>query len=139
MKDNNTVPFESHVEWFEKAIMDQSRVLCMGVLDGEAFGIVRFLKEEDHIYEVSINLNPKMRGKGLGATFLAKSIEFLGEMGKIDLLYAMLKKVNYPSKRTFEKNGFVFKEPNKIYKKMIDFDLNSEFYCELKYKNGNAQ
>ncbi len=137
MKDNNPVPYESHVEWFKKAIVDKNRVLCMGVFDGETFGIVRFLKEEDRIYEVSINLSPEMRGKGLGAPFLANSIKFLEKMGKISLLYAMLKKVNYPSKKTFEKNGFIFKEPNKIYNKMANFDTDNEFYCELKYRNGD--
>jgi|GEM_PF-5587506 len=137
MKDNEYVPLESHTQWFNAAMQDSNRVLCVGELDGNAFGVVRFLKEEDDIYEVSINLNPAMRGKGLGAVFLAKSIRFLEETNKVNLLYAMLKKVNYPSKRTFEKNNFIFGEPSKAYKKMINFDPENEFYCELEYRIGN--
>ena len=132
MKDNNPVPFESHKVWFEKAIQDPDRMLCVGEIDGVAFGIVRFLKEENGVYEVSINLNPSFRGKGYGGALMSQSIGMLKKTESVDLLFAMLKKINTPSKRTFEKNGFVFKIPEKFYPKMNNFDPETEFYCELR-------
>ena len=136
MKDNDPVPYESHAAWFEKAIVDPNRMLCVGVLDSKAFGVVRFLKEEEGVYEVSINLDSVLRGKGLGSILMGESINILKSKESPSLLFAMLKKINTPSKRTFEKNNFVFKEPEKFYPKMDNYNPETEFYCEIKYDNG---
>jgi len=131
MKDNQFVPWESHCNWFEKAIEDNNRMLCVGTIDSVPFGIVRFLYEGNGIFEVSINLDPQLRGKGYGSILLNKSIAMLKRTYSVTLLYAMLKKINYPSKRTFEKNGFNFFVPTIYYKKMDNFLPDEEFYCEL--------
>jgi len=132
MKKNGQVPWEDHCVWFDKILVDDSRVLLVGEVDGEAVGVVRFLQEADGVYEVSINLAPEARGKGIGSKLLGLGLKHLKQAKSVQLAFAMLKKSNIASKRTFEKNGFAFTAPTGEYSKTAEFEPDSEYYCELR-------
>lgn len=132
MKKNDFVPWDEHCLWFEKVLKDKDRILCVGLMDEQKIGNVRFDLQADDVYEVSINLNPLFRGKGYSPRMLKESIGFLMNIRSVNKLYATLKKINVPSEKTFAKVGFVFMEnPKHYYPGMEEFIPESEYYCEL--------
>lgn len=101
------VNWASHCAWFKKSLLDQDRVLLVGrMMDGSKVGICRFdISPDARTAEVSINLNPLMRGKGLSNILLACSIkEFRNSFdGRLE---ATIKSSNIASIKIFEKNDF---------------------------------
>lgn len=107
--DQDLVSWESHQSWYERVLTNNNRHLYVGYTDGILFGMVRFDKYEnqDHAYEVSINLDPQQRGKGLGKLLLTKAIKhFWTQVADADLILAEIKKENVASKKAFENAGF---------------------------------
>jgi RimJ/RimL family protein N-acetyltransferase len=131
MKNNDPVPWSVHCQWFDQLLKDDSRVLCVGLANSEPFSAVRFDLKGPGIYEVSINLNPAFRGKGLATPILMKSIAFLQQKHSVGKLFATLKKVNAPSMRTFARAGFRYADnPIVKHKGLERFDPATELYCE---------
>jgi RimJ/RimL family protein N-acetyltransferase len=90
-----------HLDWFEKALRDPSRTLLIGELDGQKIGMVRFDHGEET--EVSINLNPACRGKGLSQVLLTESMAWVR-----GTIVAEIRPENLASQRLFEHAGFSF-------------------------------
>ena len=89
----------SHLDWFAKALADARRTLLIGEVEGEKVGMVRF----DHSAEteVSININPAHRSRGLGYGLLCEA------MRRVDGdVWAEIKDENVASQRLFERAGF---------------------------------
>lgn len=104
------VGWEEHERWYASALASADRriYLAIGELDGAtvALGMCRFDRESDGDYEVSINLDPRARGRGLARGILEASIESLRrEVGPVGLR-ATIRDVNLPSARTFLAAGF---------------------------------
>lgn len=100
------IPFEEHLSWFESSLASDLRKLFIGQLEGLKVGICRF--DIDGLTgeaEVSVNLNPKMRGKGLSKTFLRLSLEEFQQHHKLNI-FARIKKENLASINLFESVGF---------------------------------
>ena len=94
---------QAHVAWFNRALNDGASTLLIGEVEGEKVGMVRF----DHgvATEVSININPLCRGRGLGHELLAEALSW----AKGDLV-AVIKDENLASRRLFERAGFELRE-----------------------------
>ena len=132
MKRNDQVPWEEHCTWFGKILEDQDRILCIGLQNNkQKIGVARFDRQLNEIYEVSINLNPVFRGQGLGRKILKESIAYLKKNRKVIKLFAGYKKINVPSRKTFEYAGFTNMSPKQRYPGMEEFDIETECYCEL--------
>jgi RimJ/RimL family protein N-acetyltransferase len=115
------IKFKSHLYWFKNMMNDNNQVVYIGIEEEDRVGICRFnLDQKNKIAEVSINLNPKMRGKNYGFQLLSLSIERFFEKHKIDLI-AKIKETNEPSKKLFSKAGFFIhnKEDNFLYYKYL--------------------
>ena len=113
------INFESHLNWFKNMMNDKNQFVYVGIEEEERIGICRFnLDEKNKVAEVSINLNPKMRGKNYCFQLLNLSREKFFEKQKIDLI-AKVKETNEPSKKCFSKAGFFIhnKEDNFLYYK----------------------
>ena len=98
---------EQHRKWFQASLNNPLRYLYVGVLDEKKVGVCRF--DYDHssgLSEISINLNPAMRGLKLSFIFLEKSISKYRETSDCTLL-ATIKKDNEASLRLFRRFGFV--------------------------------
>ena len=68
--DNNIITPDIHQSWFNKVLVDNSKILYIGELDNKKVGVCRFeFYKSKLVSEVSINLNPKLRGKGYGKLF----------------------------------------------------------------------
>ena len=69
--------------------------------------MVRFEKKNSKEIEVSININPYFRGKGLGREFLSRSIATLTKRKPGFVIQARVLVENHRSKRLFNSCGFV--------------------------------
>jgi RimJ/RimL family protein N-acetyltransferase len=92
-----------HARWFQGALQDPTCTLLIGEDDGRKIGMVRLARGGET--EVSINLNPAVRGQGLARKLLALALA--EERGAI---LAVIKPENLASIRLFEGAGFVRQE-----------------------------
>lgn len=133
-RKNHFVDWDEHCSWFEKLLQDRNRILCVGLIDSQKIGNVRFDLRANGVHEVSINLNPKFRGKGYSSQILKESIDYLSKIRFVKKLFALVKKINIPSQKVFEKAGFIFvKDPEHYYPGMEEFSREFEVYCELNF------
>lgn len=95
-----------HDRWFNSVCNDPSRVLLIGEIEGDAFGVVRF----DIVgasAEVSIYLAPGRQGAGLGPSLLAAAEDWLcRERSEIEVLTAEVLGGNARSERLFTGCGY---------------------------------
>ena len=104
--DNNIITPDIHQSWFNKVLVDNSKILYIGELDNKKVGVCRFeFYKSKLVSEVSINLNPKLRGKGYGKLFLKSSILKYIKNNKNDII-ATVKNNNLASIRIFNYSGF---------------------------------
>ena len=70
------ISFSNHQKWFYKNIKSDFIKIFIGTISQHKIGITKFEfnKLNGHC-EVSINLNPKMRGMNFSTTFLSSSID----------------------------------------------------------------
>ena len=106
--NNKVVSLKEHTEWYKGSLKNPLRKLYIGEVDNSKVGIVRFDRNVNSSKsEVSINLNPKFRGKGYGYILLSKSlILYENSETRIVNFVATVKKENKVSLRVFEKCNF---------------------------------
>ena len=85
--------------------------------------MVRFEKKNSKIIEVSININPQFRGKGLGKEFLSQSIAKFIKRKPGFVMKARVLIENQRSKRLFKSCGFVV---SSIRDKIVYYTLKKE-------------
>jgi pseudaminic acid synthase len=101
MSRNGEVVGEAeHRAWFEGALSDADCLLLVGEEGGDKVGMVRIDRGETS--EISININPRLRGTGRGGELLSKALA-----GCDSPLVAEVKHENAASRRLFERAGFV--------------------------------
>ena len=97
---------EDHEVWFKNSLSNVDRALYVGELGYKKLGVCRFdFLESEMLAEVSINMNPSMRGSDLEEKFLFESIECYLENNKYNLL-AKVKPNNLTSLNVFKSAGF---------------------------------
>lgn len=129
MAKKEYVSLKSHLDWFYKLINDKNRIMYIGIYDEEKFGVIRIdvTEKNYNMWEVSINLNPKYRGKKLAAGFLKLcSEDFFKQKPKAKLFANVGVEENCPSQKTFLRAGF----------KQIP-QQNYKYHYELADKNNN--
>ena len=131
MKDNEKVTLSTHKNWFDRILSTNSnQYLLMAYLENKKIGVVRFDEKNENIFEVSINLNPDFRSKGLGKLILKEAISYFQGIKNIKKMFAVFKKVNIASKKTFLQNNFEIKNNIPNITLLNNFDKNSELYSE---------
>jgi RimJ/RimL family protein N-acetyltransferase len=95
-----------HFAWIARVLASPDFILLMAEQAGEKLGMVRFDRDGDGQWEVSINLNPAARGRGLAADVLAGAIETAFARSERPPLIAWVKQSNPASWRIFERCGF---------------------------------
>jgi len=114
--DDKLVKKLEHKRWFESALRNPDKQMYIGISEQKKIGITRFdLNKKNGFTEVSINLNPCMRGKNLSFDLLLKSVTFYLK-NKNRKLNAKVKNENLPSLKIFKKVGFIEYENDNIYK-----------------------
>lgn len=103
---NKKVTLEEHKKWIESSLRNPLRKIYIGILKDEKVGICRFdIDSKLTSAEVSINLNPTMRGKNLSYQLLSESIKTYKKTNQIRLT-ATIKKENKASLIIFQKCSF---------------------------------
>jgi RimJ/RimL family protein N-acetyltransferase len=104
-----------HRAWFSRICASPACILLIAEHEGEKTGMVRFDSGNGQ-WEVSINLAPQARGRGIAAQVLAGAIEaaFAPDRPRPPLV-ARVKRDNPPSWRIFTRCGFaVEREENGV-------------------------
>jgi RimJ/RimL family protein N-acetyltransferase len=78
-----------------------------------SLGLVRFDLAADEAI-ISINLDPRVRGRGLAGFIIIRAVDELFKRHNISRLSAFIKPQNLPSAKAFERAGFSMKGPCKI-------------------------
>ena len=103
---NKKITLEEHKKWFKSSLINPLRKIYIGILRGEKVGICRFdIDIKMTSAEVSINLNPIMRGNNISYEFLSDSIDTYKKTNQIKLT-AKIKKENKVSLIIFQKCSF---------------------------------
>jgi RimJ/RimL family protein N-acetyltransferase len=111
---NSKIDFKEHEKWYQGSLKDSKKKLYIGMIAEEKIGICRFdFNASENCAEVSINLNPEMRGKGLASKLLFYSMKKYRE-GNLLQLKATIKKENIASIKIFKKCDFVQVDENDI-------------------------
>lgn len=98
------IPWEAHQAWFTRVLDDPDRHLLIGTITEAGaevpFGMCRFDRQGDEL-EVSVNLAPSHRGRGLApALLVVASDQVAGPK------VARIKDTNIASKIAFERAGY---------------------------------
>lgn len=97
----------THEKWLKDSIDSDTREIFIGRCGGTKIGMVRFdISSKKNRAEVSINLNPALRGQGLSKPLLQEAIKVFHSQHNITLT-ARIKQSNLVSKRIFCSLGFI--------------------------------
>lgn len=119
------IPYEAHIEWFNKKVNNPACKLLIGYIDNNPLGVVRLDHSNSHSHDlsqyvtVSIYLVPGMHGKGYGKFLLSESLKKAEAYEAIAFIFPQ----NIASVKTFEKCGFIWKGNQNdmtLYKKLIN-------------------
>ena len=104
-----TIGLEDHTKWFLKKINDRDCLMLLFENEAkEAVGQVRFEKEKEKVYVISISVAKESRGKGLSGPILIMASDHFFEIFPGNSIYAYIKSTNTESVRSFVRAGFVF-------------------------------
>lgn len=116
-KSQEFISWEEHSRWFNKAILNKDFLILLGIYRESPFGVTRFelIDKLNKYFQISINIAPKQRGKGMGKIMLIKSIDLLRDYyPDTKKIIAEVKKENIASNKMFLKASFVNDEiPNR--------------------------
>lgn len=103
--NQNPIPWDTHVSWFEKRLLDHETLFFIGVVGDLPVGQLRYDVRQNEAV-VSICVDPKMRGKGYASRLIELgSQQVFGNTG-VELIHAYVKPENKRSARAFMNAGF---------------------------------
>lgn len=118
-QNSEVVSLNEHINWYKRSLTNPNSRIYIGSINDLKAGVVRFDFDEDtEQSKVSINLNPLLRGNGLGLTLLSKSISIYKQSNDATLI-ATVKRENSASLRIFSKYGFHKKSEDALYCHLI--------------------
>lgn len=104
--DSSCVSDEEHDIWFRNSLDNPDREIFIAECDGVKLGACRFDFDALHsLAEVSININPLVRGRGVATEFLSSAVEMYLDKNNSDLI-ARIKSKNLGSIKVFTSVGF---------------------------------
>src|SRR4051812_17059377 len=78
---SESIPWATHVEWFEQLLVDPNRAAYIATMNGESVGQIRFDRSRAPAV-VSVSIAPEHRGQGLAtAVIAAGTSRFLDDFG----------------------------------------------------------
>lgn len=130
--DQKVITLSEHNKWFRESIKNRHRKFFIGEYKGTKLGVCRFDLSKNKSYaEVSINMNPDIRGKGYGKRFLLESIRIYLKNNKF-FLTAKIKEDNLISLKLFSFVGFVITKKEKGL-------VHLKFQEKLKFRKVNKE
>ncbi|MGZ8360228.1 MAG: UDP-2,4-diacetamido-2,4,6-trideoxy-beta-L-altropyranose hydrolase [Allosphingosinicella sp.] len=105
-KTHDPVPWPVHNAWYARRLVDPGTTMLVAERAGAPVGMVRFDREPDGDFTVSINLAPEARGTGLGRVALAAACDKIQAQYGGAALSADIHASNEASRRIFEACDF---------------------------------
>ena len=105
-RQHETISEAEHMTWYSRALDDPNRLLFIGILEGKKIGIVRFDNRLESVWEVSINVASKVRGRGLGQCLLRVALRHLYRGFPLAFVLAVARLNNQSSLKLFHAVGF---------------------------------
>jgi L-amino acid N-acyltransferase YncA len=101
------VTLREHEKWFFEKMTDKDNFIgyISEYSEIEKIGFVFFARENFSAFEVSININPRFRHRGLSVQVLKKSIKCFSESQRSNII-ARIKIKNIKSEKLFIRAGF---------------------------------
>jgi L-amino acid N-acyltransferase YncA len=125
--NSNMPTYEEHVQWFNSSLNNTGRKLYIGEIGSTKIGVCRFDHDtKSEVVEVSINMNPKCRGRGYGKRLLASSIRAFQKVYKSEFL-AKIKPENLASLKIFKSVGFQEISLKEDMIVLVKYDQNIKF------------
>jgi len=107
-RSSHIISREEHDAWFTSSLANKNLHLFIVELDaGTPIGTVRFDRERENVFEVSVTVSPLYRGQGLGAAVLLSCEASLLLHFSSALLRAFIKPGNSISVKLFESCEYV--------------------------------
>ena len=110
------IPYETHVSWFDNALLDRDRAILIGEIDGEPAGVIRYDRKDERAI-VSVYLVPGCKGKGLGVELISGGNQWIENYWQIKTIDALINAENVASIGAFEAAGF--RKKNCVYSKFV--------------------
>jgi RimJ/RimL family protein N-acetyltransferase len=106
------ITWDEHEQWYYSALKNKDLLITIcDILDDKlrvAIAMVKFeLNPIDQSSVISINMDPKARGKSLGQSCLNEAIDYMHSLNQnYKKIIATIKQDNIASQKAFEKAGF---------------------------------
>ncbi len=127
------VKLEDHLKWYPRKLTDNNCLMLIITNEKkEKIGMARFDRENEKAV-VSININPKFRGRGYGYLGLTAAISECFGHYLVEKIEAKVDTDNEISKKLFQKSGFVISGAENS---LLIFTLNRKDYFNSKMKFG---
>lgn len=104
---SDIVTIEEHEHWMNLSLSNTNRILLICIDNKIKLGVCRFdICPDSRGCEISINMNPQVRGKGFAVKLLIESISYFLKKHSLDYIIAEIKNHNVASQKCFTKAGF---------------------------------
>ncbi len=125
--DSRTIAWDDHLRWLEASVANSARHLLIASVGGVDVGVLRFDRDEIARYTVSLYLDPRFQGLGLGGAMLLEGERYLArrEPGAVSEYLAVVRPENRASVRLFEGCGYRLSQG--IWHKHPQLDERDEF------------
>jgi RimJ/RimL family protein N-acetyltransferase len=105
-RSSHEVPWEEHCGWYENALHNPEKVMLIAEQGTTPVGVVRFDLKDTGVAEISINVNPEFRGRGLGKQILDLACRYAFREVRLTGVEAEIKAENGASLALFAGAGF---------------------------------
>lgn len=109
-RDSNVIAKEDHLRWFEASLGRDTRRFFIGEFDGAKVGMMRFDRLHGDDWEVSHNMAPAARGKGLGQQMVNAVLDAF----VVPTVFAEIRHDNLACWKIYERAGFQLVRADKI-------------------------
>ncbi|GAB3705496.1 GNAT family N-acetyltransferase [Amycolatopsis oliviviridis] len=110
-RSTGVITLDEHSAWLRGVLASTERVLYVVELDGVPVGTVRFDREDEGVWEVSITLAPESRGRGLSGLVLAEGERAFTAGHRVRVVVAAVHEDNAASAALFDRAGYAETAP----------------------------
>lgn len=103
------VPWETHRDWFDRSRANPARRLWIAESTSEPVAMVRLDETGPGAGEISINVAPTARGRGVGPAALRLATDLALAPGGCSVVVARIKPANTASIRAFQQAGYTLR------------------------------
>lgn len=105
--DTRDIPYAAHVSWLEAVLAAADRRLFIAEVAGVPVGAIRFDRDDDGAWEISLYMDPALHGLGLGGRMLLAGERAIVRMSAAAVVFdAQVVEGNEVSARMFARAGY---------------------------------